>query len=379
MTLGPGTVNGVDSLLLLEADGTDDNIGGVTVKRPDNTWGGSVAYGMGQPFMVLNESDSDVDVGAAVVKAITSVQATTPVRLTVTSHGAITGDVLRVTGTGKAALDMKWWQITVIDANTVSLDGSTNQGTASVGLLAGDRSPVVFRVAADGGIGTTSAIHVASGLRGISAPSGYAVTPAGGQGFGSATIQPYQDLPGVIIYTPDVNAWPATPISSLLQVYDVRSSPGRTLFSVGPDGTITHRRQSGKAGSSDAFRVRNDGDSANLFAVSEDGHVGLGFPSSTGWLLIGVADTDAVGGIALLQHSSGQTGDFLMLLDSSGTQPLAGYNKNAYAYTKKNAAPADAELATNMLMHWWDSTNKKVMFKGKDSTGTVRSGSLTLT
>ena len=49
--------------------------------------------------------------------------------------------------------------------------------------------------------------------------------------------------------------------------------------------------------------------------------------------------------------------------------------------TSKNAAPADADISTGELAFWFDKTAgaAKAMFKGKNASGTVVTGSVALT
>jgi hypothetical protein len=51
-----------------------------------------------------------------------------------------------------------------------------------------------------------------------------------------------------------------------------------------------------------------------------------------------------------------------------------------YLSVIQNAAPADADIATGELTIWFDDTigASKAMFKGKDSAGTVVTGSVAL-
>lgn len=67
-------------------------------------------------------------------------------------------------------------------------------------------------------------------------------------------------------------------------------------------------------------------------------------------------------------------------VQDSASNVLGGFNKNAYLFVSKNAAPADAELSASQMMLWFDSTNgaAKLMVKAKQADGTVRTGSLAL-
>lgn len=70
--------------------------------------------------------------GANAEGKITAVLNTTPVRLTINAHGRTTGQRVFVTGTG-LSIDNATYTITVVDANTISLNGTAAAGTAAAG------------------------------------------------------------------------------------------------------------------------------------------------------------------------------------------------------------------------------------------------------
>jgi hypothetical protein len=84
-------------------------------------------------------------------------------------------------------------------------------------------------------------------------------------------------------------------------------------------------------------------------------------------------------GALSLQGAASQTGDILYISDSANTL-LSRINKDGYLITKKNAAPANADIATSELAVWLDNTvgATKLMFKGKDTGGTVRTASVVM-
>lgn len=63
---------------------------------------------------------------------------------------------------------------------------------------------------------------------------------------------------------------------------------------------------------------------------------------------------------------------------SSAGAVLMSVSENGYLKIKKTSAPADAELDNDELAMWWDQANSKVVWKGKDSAGTVKTGELAL-
>lgn len=80
-----------------------------------------------------------------------------------------------------------------------------------------------------------------------------------------------------------------------------------------------------------------------------------------------------------LQAAATPTADILKFQDSTPTV-IGRIDKNGTIITKRNAAPADADLATNELALWFDPTAgaAKLMVKAKNASGTVVTGSLAL-
>lgn len=70
--------------------------------------------------------------GANAEGAITAVLNTTPVQLTIAAHGRTTGQRVFVSSTG-LSIDNSTYVLTVVDANTISLNGTVAAGTASTG------------------------------------------------------------------------------------------------------------------------------------------------------------------------------------------------------------------------------------------------------
>lgn len=380
---GSTEINDLRALLFLTPPASDVEVNGVVFKNPGSNYGWiGVDYSEGQVLNILSDSDAPGNVIGGVTVVITAVSNTTPVVLTAAAHGAQTGDVLRVSNVGITALDngvngVKWWKVTRVDANNVSLDGSVASGAATLTAsshLFGDPNPVLFRLPVDGSIGMLGAIHLATGLRGFSGLGG-AFSFAGYQ----MHFDPSQDLINIRMNNAPTTAWKPTPVSPFIAIADIRSSPARTVFQVEADGTIRLRRQAGKADTAAVFRVRDDTDAANVMTVNADGGVyGQGpsafgaFPPATGITLLVQPTTGANNAIFIAQQAA-QTGDLLSLTASNFVTSLGRINKDGYFITKKNAAPADADLAANEMATWFTSTNGAARFnaKGKTADGTV--------
>lgn len=261
----PLPINGITAALAI--DMPDDVVNAVVIKvnRPS-----SAVYGTGQVSVVLSDSDADAtDVAETVKVAITGVTNTTPVQINcAAAHGASTGDNLRVTGTGIAALDLKWWKVTVVDADSVTLQGSVASGAAAAGYLYGNRSSLLARDDEDGSYGTVGGVHVATGLRGNSGQ----VIGAIGSGYG-VHIDPSHDVTGLIIDNPDPTEWIPATVSDFLKIRDTRSDPDRDLVRVDANGAVVIRPKAGIAANTPLFRVRDDADNADLFYVDNEGDV----------------------------------------------------------------------------------------------------------
>lgn len=81
----------------------------------------------------------------------------------------------------------------------------------------------------------------------------------------------------------------------------------------------------------------------------------------------------------IAQGASGQTANLHEWRDSAAVVHST-VTENGYATTRKNAAPADAELIAGEAAYWFDATNGAARFviKAKTLNGTIASGSITL-
>lgn len=380
-----GTANGVQALALIKPSSFEPSVNGVLVKNPGGGWGQTGMYGEGQVFEYLGDGNAGASTIHGVSAVITAVTNTTPIQVTATSHGASTGDVLRVSGTGIASIDNKWWKVTRVDPNVVSLDGSVASGAASLTAsshLYGDCNPTMFRISPDASIGMAGALHLAAGLRGV---AGFPFTP-GISGY-SMFIDPSFDIVGMLIENPTTGKWKPTPVSPFIEIVDTRGASGlRALWQVEADGTTTVRRQEGKADVASVFRVRNNADNADVLALRADGgasflgpNVGIGI-AATATLTLTVIPTNDADNILFLARRALTTGNMLTLVDSNLVTVLSRFDKNGYFMTRKHAAPDDGDLVSGELSIWFDQTNgaAKAMFKGKQADGTICAASVAL-
>ena len=79
------------------------------------------------------------------VKTVTGATNASPIVVTSTSHGYATGDVVYLTGVGGNTAANGLWQITVIDANTFQLNGSTGNGSYTSGGYATKSNVIVLK------------------------------------------------------------------------------------------------------------------------------------------------------------------------------------------------------------------------------------------
>lgn len=232
---GSTTVNGYNSLIIAHPPLADNDSTGYVFKYPDQDHGvDNVDYAEGNALLVLADADSLVTAGAPtpLLRTITGLTNATPVVITTSvAHGFSTGDTIRITGTGKATLDNKWWKIIVLSTTTFSLTGSAAPGsTGATGYAYTDRSPILGRWA-DTGIGLGGAMHIAPGLRGR---SGQSLPQAG------IHVEKRSDCSGIVITSPGTADWGPTPTSPYIQMVDARASSA-VVFSVDSQGRTVHK------------------------------------------------------------------------------------------------------------------------------------------
>lgn len=105
--------------------------------------------------------------------------------------------------------------------------------------------------------------------------------------------------------------------------------------------------------------------------------VGVLENTAIGIFAVGSADPSIKG--MIVRGRGSQSGN-LLEIQSSASAYLSGFTENGYFTTRKAAAPADAELSAGEVAIWFDPTNgaAKVMFKAKETGGTVRTGEVAL-
>lgn len=80
-----------------------------------------------------------------------------------------------------------------------------------------------------------------------------------------------------------------------------------------------------------------------------------------------------------VKADAAQSDSLISALSSAGVK-LTHLNKSGYFMTRLHAAPADADVATGEVALWFDQTigATKLMVKGKDSGGTVRTATIAM-
>lgn len=135
----------------------------------------------------------------------------------------------------------------------------------------------------------------------------------------------------------------------------------------------------------DIFEVLINGNSTPAFLVASNGGWAAPFTGV-------VSNAGAVGGIPLtvLSYANGQaalvlrcaaaTTPDLVQYRGTGSTALSRVNSKGVRITGVNTAPADADLATNEVGTWFDSSAGAAVlnFKGKDAGGTVCTGAIPL-
>ena len=107
---------------------------------------------------------------------------------------------------------------------------------------------------------------------------------------------------------------------------------------------------------------------------------GIGIGDVTPDAHLGIKVTNQNLNAIIIDAHATQAGALMTWRASDNSTVWSKVSKNGYFATKKNAAPADADITTNELWFWFDNTNAagKAMFKGKTADGTVVSGSVAL-
>lgn len=83
--------------------------------------------------------------GQTTVKTITAASNASPISVTSTSHGFATGDVVYVANVAGNTAANGIWQVTVVDANTYTLNGSTGNGAYTSGGSGTKSNVIVFK------------------------------------------------------------------------------------------------------------------------------------------------------------------------------------------------------------------------------------------
>lgn len=119
--------------------------------------------------------------------------------------------------------------------------------------------------------------------------------------------------------------------------------------------------------------IRADGDGS--YAITSIGGV-----AATSTTSLTVGSPTATYTTQITKGATSQSANLSEWQSSAGTV-YATYSENGYCTTRKNSAPADAELANGEAAYWFDSTNgaAKFMIKAKTADGTVVTGSINLT
>ena len=90
--------------------------------------------------------------GQTTVKAASAASNASPIQVTVSSHGYSTGDVIYAVGfAGNTAPNNQVWQITVVDANNFTLNGSTGNGSYTSGGTVTKSNVIVFKATVGAG------------------------------------------------------------------------------------------------------------------------------------------------------------------------------------------------------------------------------------
>lgn len=181
-------------------------------------------------------------------------------------------------------------------------------------------------------------------------------------------------------------------------MYDTNGTSKRYEFALGKyTGVVPHEIQSNAAASqsllvkaavghtAEIFTVLKDGNATGVLSVTASGIVAARFGSSltnagsTGSNAVSVTNSGTTAHSIYITRGASQTGDQISIRDSGGALQTR-IDKDGTIMTKVTTAPADAQLTTSELSITFDNTvgASKVFFKGKNSAGTVVTGSVAL-
>lgn len=159
--------------------------------------------------------------------------------------------------------------------------------------------------------------------------------------------------------------------------FDINSgSGGSAMFRLLINGTESLWIGSGAAVNS--YIVQGGATVARLY---NSGRLTVGGPDiSPAVFTVGVGGTGSVPTAQLRRANASSTYNTLELTDESGTV-FHRFTHNGYSVTKKNSAIAGADLAIGEASYYFDSTAgaARIVFYGKNASGTVVAGSVSLT
>lgn len=230
------------------------------------------------------------------------------------------------------------------------LQGSENGSESGAG------SGVMARIGPDGAIGAQGA-HIQPGGNGFS------------PGLTAAMwVDPVDNVPGLLVDqasttgTADLQRW--------------RASDGTTYLlvnSVGLLNTLRGIQAEVGATASDTVLIKKLTSQTGraLRVVDTDGTTDLFYLSATGGIVspTGAGNTNRM----VIVAGPSMTGALTAWTAADGATIFSRINKDGFIMTRKNAAPADADVATGELAFWFDSTNGSAVLKAKakQADGTV--------
>lgn len=349
-----GGVSGTDEGVMYH-DGTD-----LHIKNKDDSLGGTVNFNAGRVKLGTTAGTS-----AAAVEVVVTKYLTAPGELRMRTDdgsfaGGATGSLSLNPASDSGFTSMVMYNSTGAILSFQSQNGETQYGeirATSSGMTLTNFYPGTIY----GGSGVGSTLTLTGTSNGLPVNAHILLNPANQGRVGINTTTPtdrlsmksvrYTDTEGMLLYTSDGSGY-ATGTGSL------RLHPA---FSSGFGGLQF---------------LNNDG--SRLEGYNSDGSLLYGRVdfSTAGVTITSGATTYKQ---LTLKATASQTANIEEWQKSDGTV-YGSISENGYFTTRKNAAPADAELAAGEMAMWFDSTNgaSKAMFKGKSANGTVVTGSVTL-
>jgi uncharacterized protein YdeI (BOF family) len=168
-------------------------------------------------------------------------------------------------------------------------------------------------------------------------------------------------------------------LTTTSNTFELWDDSGAAILSISQNGTINHAVSANLNGQSGVL-LSYQGVRRLMCSGSGETVISANGGAVANSVLTVISHTSLPSWVSLITKGvNTQSGNLFEARDNNDVI-LSTVSENGYYTTRKNAAPADAELANGEAAYWFDSTNgaAKFMVKAKQADGTVVTGSLAL-